>query len=186
MPAEGSFRAGAAEHPAERLYATAPDGVSFRKLRKRILRQTQRAIGDYAMIEPGARPRWLVCLSGGKDSYALLAALLDLHWRGALGADLLACNLDQGQPGFPKRVLPDFLTKIGVPFRIETKDTYSVVTEKIPPGRVYCSLCSRLRRSPARRGAPPSSSAITATTPSKRSFSISSTAGRSPQCRRNC
>jgi tRNA 2-thiocytidine biosynthesis protein TtcA len=94
----------------------------------------------------GARPRWLVCLSGGKDSYSLLAALLDLQWQGALQVDLLACNLDQGQPGFPKHVLPDFLTRLGVPFRIETKDTYSVVTDKIPEGRTYCSLCSRLRR----------------------------------------
>jgi tRNA 2-thiocytidine biosynthesis protein TtcA len=92
------------------------------------------------------RPRWLVCLSGGKDSYSLLAALLDLQWQGALPVDLLACNLDQGQPGFPKHVLPDFLARLGVPFRIETRDTYSIVTERIPAGKTYCSLCSRLRR----------------------------------------
>jgi tRNA 2-thiocytidine biosynthesis protein TtcA len=72
--------------------------------------------------------------------------LLDLQRQGALPADLLACNLDQGQPGFPKHVLPDFLSRLGVPFRIETKDTYSIVTEKIPEGKTYCSLCSRLRR----------------------------------------
>ncbi|HNR77009.1 MAG TPA: tRNA 2-thiocytidine(32) synthetase TtcA, partial [Parvularculaceae bacterium] len=76
----------------------------------------------------------------------LLAALLDLQWQGALPVDLLACNLDQGQPGFPKHVLPEFLEGLGVPFRIESKDTYSIVTEKIPEGKTYCSLCSRLRR----------------------------------------
>ena len=129
------------------LYGGAPDSVSFRKLRKRLLRQTQEAISAYSMIDKAApRPRWLVCLSGGKDSYALLAALLDLKWQGALRVDLLACNLDQGQPGFPKHILPEFLTRLGVPFRIETRDTYSVVTEKIPEGKTYCSLCSRLRR----------------------------------------
>lgn len=146
--ADGSFQPDKTDDGAlASLYAAAPDSVSFRKLRKRILRATQEAIGGYAMIDPqGARPRWLVCLSGGKDSYSLLAALLDLQWQGALPVDLLACNLDQGQPGFPKHVLPDFLTRLGVPFRIETKDTYSIVTDKIPEGRTYCSLCSRLRR----------------------------------------
>jgi tRNA 2-thiocytidine biosynthesis protein TtcA len=96
------------------------------------------------MIEPGAR--WLVCLSGGKDSYTLLAILHELKWRGLLPVDLLACNLDQGQPGFPATVLPDFLVKMGVPHRIEYKDTYSVVMDKIPQGRTFCALCSRLRR----------------------------------------
>ncbi|HPE33101.1 MAG TPA: tRNA 2-thiocytidine(32) synthetase TtcA, partial [Parvularculaceae bacterium] len=130
-----------------RLYAEAPSSVNFRKLRKRLLRQTQEAIARYHMAEAKeARPRWLVCLSGGKDSYSLLALLLDLQWQGALDADLLACNLDQGQPGFPKHVLPDYLNALGVPFRIETKDTYSIVTDKIPEGKTYCSLCSRLRR----------------------------------------
>jgi len=143
--AEGSFQPGTNDASLAALYAAAPDSVSFRKLRKRILRQTQEAISAYSMVCEG-RPRWLVCLSGGKDSYSLLAALLDLRWQGALAVDLLACNLDQGQPGFPKRVLPDFLTRLGVPFRIETRDTYSIVTEKIPEGKTYCSLCSRLRR----------------------------------------
>jgi tRNA 2-thiocytidine biosynthesis protein TtcA len=129
------------------LYASAPDSVSFRKLRKRLLRRVQEAINDYGMIDQhGARPRWLVCLSGGKDSYGLLTFLLDLQRQGALPADLLACNLDQGQPGFPKHVLPDHLKRLGVPYRIETKDTYSIVTDKIPEGKTYCSLCSRLRR----------------------------------------
>ncbi|MBI1364456.1 MAG: tRNA 2-thiocytidine(32) synthetase TtcA [Alphaproteobacteria bacterium] len=129
----------------QRLYEKAPGSVAFKKLRKRLLRDTQEAISRYAMLaKPGGR--WLVCLSGGKDSHALLALLLDLKWRGALDVDLLACNLDQGQPGFPSQLLPDYLQSLGVPFRIERRDTYSVVVDKIPEGRTYCSLCSRLRR----------------------------------------
>jgi tRNA 2-thiocytidine biosynthesis protein TtcA len=96
--------------------------------------------------KPASRPRWLIALSGGKDSYGLLALLLDLQWRGMLPADLIACNLDQGQPNFPKQILPDFLTRHGVKHRIEYRDTYSVVTEKVPEGATYCALCSRLRR----------------------------------------
>lgn len=128
-------------HP---LFLGAPTGLEFRKLRKRLVREVRDAIGTYAMIEPGAR--WLVCLSGGKDSYTLLAVLHELKWRGLLPVDLLACNLDQGQPGFPATVLPEFLTRMGVPHRIEYRDTYSVVTTKIKPGGTMCSLCSRLRR----------------------------------------
>lgn len=101
-------------------------------------------IETWDMDTPGAR--WLICLSGGKDSHALLAILLDLKAQGFLKADLLACNLNQGQPGFPKETLPAWLTELGVPFRIETRDTYSVVTEKVPEGATYCALCSRLRR----------------------------------------
>lgn len=93
-----------------------------------------------------AGDRWLVAMSGGKDSYGLLALLLDLKWRGLLPVELLACNLDQGQPNFPKHVLPDYLDAVGVARRIEYQDTYSVVTDKIPEGGTYCSLCSRLRR----------------------------------------
>jgi tRNA 2-thiocytidine biosynthesis protein TtcA len=121
-----------------------PDSTEFRKLRKRILRETRAAIDQYGMVEPGAR--WLVCLSGGKDSYTLLAALVELQWRGLLPVELLACNLDQGQPGFPATVLPEFLTAHAVPHRIEYQDTYSIVTAKVPQGRTYCALCSRLRR----------------------------------------
>jgi tRNA 2-thiocytidine biosynthesis protein TtcA len=103
---------------------------------------------DRRAIEAGEKPRpkWLVCLSGGKDSYGLLAVLMDLQWQGALPVDLIACNLDQGQPGFPKHVLPDWLAAVGVPFKIITEDTYSIVTEKVEAGRTYCSMCSRLRR----------------------------------------
>ena len=122
----------------------APDTTEFRKLRKRIIRETRAVIDQYGMVEPGAR--WLVCLSGGKDSYTLLAALTELKWRGLLPVELLACNLDQGQPGFPATVLPEFLTRMQIPHRIEYRDTYSVVMDKVPEGRTYCALCSRLRR----------------------------------------
>jgi tRNA 2-thiocytidine biosynthesis protein TtcA len=128
-------------HP---LFHGAPSTTEFKKLRKRIVRETREAIERYGMAERGAR--WLVCLSGGKDSYTLLAALTELKWRGVLPVELLACNLDQGQPGFPATVLPEFLTKMGVPHRIEYQDTYSIVVDKVPQGRTYCALCSRLRR----------------------------------------
>lgn len=135
--------------PLHPVFAQAPSSVTFRKLRKRLVRQVQEAIRTYGMLpaQPGApRPRWLVCLSGGKDSYTLLSILLDLQWQGALPVDLLACNLDQGQPGFPKHILPDYLAGVGVPHRIVTEDTYSIVTDKIPASKTYCSMCSRLRR----------------------------------------
>ena len=130
--------------PIHPLFAQAPSSTEFKKLRKRIVRETRDAIEKYGMIERGAR--WLVCLSGGKDSYTLLAILHELKWRGLLPVDLLACNLDQGQPGFPSTVLPKFLEDMGVPHRVEYQDTYSIVVDKIPQGRTYCSLCSRLRR----------------------------------------
>jgi tRNA 2-thiocytidine biosynthesis protein TtcA len=132
------------------LFHGAPKTTEFRKLRKRIVRDTREAIERYGMVERRApdapREKWLVCLSGGKDSYTLLAVLTELQWRGLLPVDLLACNLDQGQPGFPATVLPDFLTRMGVPHRIEYADTYSIVVDKVPQGRTYCALCSRLRR----------------------------------------
>jgi tRNA 2-thiocytidine biosynthesis protein TtcA len=128
-------------HP---LFAGAPKTTEFRKLRKRLVRGAREAIEQYGMIESGGK--WLVCLSGGKDSYTLLAVLHELQWRGLLPVELLACNLDQGQPGFPATVLPEFLETRGVPHRIEYQDTYSVVMDKIPQGRTFCALCSRLRR----------------------------------------
>ncbi|NVO57954.1 tRNA 2-thiocytidine(32) synthetase TtcA [Rhodobacteraceae bacterium B1Z28] len=136
-------------HP---LFAGAPSTTEFKKLRKRIVRQTREAIDHYGMVDSAAHdkdgkpPRWLVCLSGGKDSYTLLAVLYELRWRGLLPVDLLACNLDQGQPGFPATVLPEFLERMGVPHRIEYQDTYSIVMDKVPQGRTFCALCSRLRR----------------------------------------
>lgn len=128
-------------HP---LFYGAPSSTEFKKLRRRIIRNVSQAISDYGMVERDAR--WLVCLSGGKDSYTLLAALYELKWRGLLPVNILACNLDQGQPNFPQTILPEFLEKMEVPHRIEYQDTYSVVVDKIPEGRTFCSLCSRLRR----------------------------------------
>ncbi|MDO5656863.1 MAG: tRNA 2-thiocytidine(32) synthetase TtcA [Paracoccus sp. (in: a-proteobacteria)] len=128
-------------HP---LFHGAPTTTEFRKLRKRLVRDTRAAIEDFGMIRPG--DRWLICLSGGKDSYTLLAVLHELQWRGLLPVELLACNLDQGQPGFPATVLPKFLLERQVTHRIEYQDTYSVVVDKIAPGGTMCSLCSRLRR----------------------------------------
>ena len=128
-------------HP---LFHGAPKGLEFRKLRKRLVQDVRDAIETYGMSRPG--DRWLVCLSGGKDSYTLLAILHELKWRGLLPVDLLACNLDQGQPGFPATVLPEFLTRMGVPHRIEYRDTYSIVIDKTKPGGTMCAVCSRLRR----------------------------------------
>ena len=128
-------------HPMFREVASS---VEFNKLRKRLIRLTREAIDKFGMVRPG--DRWLVALSGGKDSYGLLALLLDLKWRGLLPVELIACNLDQGQPNFPKHILPEYLAKIGVEHRIEYQDTYSIVTDKLPAGATYCSLCSRLRR----------------------------------------
>ncbi|MEL6792289.1 MAG: tRNA 2-thiocytidine(32) synthetase TtcA [Pseudomonadota bacterium] len=134
----------AAESQIEALFRDAPSSGEFQKLRKRIIRQTREAMDAYGMVRRG--DRWLVCLSGGKDSYTLLAALLELRWRGLLPVNLLVCNLDQGQPGFDKTILPEYLTRIGVEHRIEYRDTYSIVTDKVPEGATYCALCSRLRR----------------------------------------
>ncbi|MEB8387589.1 tRNA 2-thiocytidine(32) synthetase TtcA [Rhodobacteraceae bacterium KMM 6894] len=131
-------------HP---LFHGAPRSTEFRKLRKRIVRLTREAVDQYGMVDRDApRARWLVCLSGGKDSYTLLAVLHELQWRGLLPVDLLACNLDQGQPNFPATVLPEFLEKMQVPHRVEYQDTYSIVMDKTPAGRTFCALCSRLRR----------------------------------------
>ena len=126
---------------AARSPAAQPDPA---RLLAPIVRQVGQAIGDYRMIEQGDRV--MVCLSGGKDSYTLLDVLLHLQKKAPISFEIVAVNLDQGQPGFPKDVLPRYLTQLGVRHDILTEDTYSVVKEKTPEGKTTCSLCSRLRR----------------------------------------
>ena len=118
--------------------------VELAKLSKRLHRQVGQAVVDFNMIEDGDKV--MVCVSGGKDSYALLDILIGLRARAPIRFDIVAVNLDQKQPGFPQQVLPEYLAGLGVPFHIENQDTYRIVKRVIPEGKTMCSLCSRLRR----------------------------------------
>ena len=123
---------------------TRKDKLEFNKLQKRLRRNAGNAIAEYNMIEEGDRV--MVCLSGGKDSYAMLDILLNLRKNAPVNFELIAVNLDQKQPGFPEEVLPKYLAQFDIPYYVLEKDTYSIVMELVPEGKTTCGLCSRLRR----------------------------------------
>ena len=128
----------------EKIHFTRRQRFEAGKLEKRLCRLVGEAVADYGMIVAGDRV--MVCLSGGKDSYGLLDVLLKLRSRAPVSFEIVAVNLDQRHPGYPEHVLPDYLATLGIPYRIEVQDTYSVVKRVVPEGETMCGLCSRLRR----------------------------------------
>ena len=118
--------------------------TQFVKLEKKLRRNVGQAIAQYNMIEDGDKV--MVCLSGGKDSYAMLSILMKLKESAPIHFDIIAVNLDQKQPGFPEHILPEYLDKLGIEYHIVEEDTYGIVKDKVPEGKTTCSLCSRLRR----------------------------------------
>lgn len=123
---------------------TRKETLEFNKLQKRLRRHVGNAITDYNMIEEGDVV--MACISGGKDSFAMLDILLNLQKAAPIKFEVVAVNLDQKQPGFPEHILPEYFETLNIPYYIVDKDTYSVVKEKVPEGKTTCGLCSRLRR----------------------------------------